>query len=90
MVFHTYPTKEVIKNFLLSPRPKAKTYHIQRGKIDRDSGIHGSLNRRHLTPGVEAVFEAGGTFLDFRSKLPPKGKYQNGEPNSYPITADFT
>ena len=30
---------------------------------------------------MEAVFEAGGTFLDFRSKLPPKGKYQNGEPN---------
>ena len=54
------------------------------------SMAHGSLNRRHLTPGVEAVFEAGGTFLDFRSKLPPKGKYQNGEPNSYPITADFT
>ena len=51
---------------------------------------HGSLNRRDLRPGVEAVFEAGGTFIDFRSRLPPNGKYQNGERKSYPITADFT
>ena len=49
-----------------------------------------SLNRRNLIPGVEAVFEAGGTFFDFRSKLPPNGKYQNGEQKSYPRTADFT
>ena len=51
---------------------------------------HGSLNRRDLRPGMEAVFEPGGTFLDFRSKLPPNGKYQNGERKSYPRTADFT
>ena len=56
---------------------------------NKDESIkHGSLNRRDLRPGLEAVFEPGGTFLDFRSKLPPNGKYQNGE--SYPITADFT
>ena len=49
-----------------------------------------TLNRRNLKPCVEAEFEDRGTFLDFRSKLPPNGKYQNGEQKSYPITEDFT